>query len=117
MCNALNLIQCASYICRNNFSGPKWKDRIILPETVYLTEDFVVTQSPVLSQNERWMAPSCDVLMETYHEGVSMIDIMTGASDQNSAHSVHNKELAALGLDAILKMVSLLALLLANYNQ
>jgi hypothetical protein len=60
--------------------------------------------------------PHQDVLVETFEAGESMIDIMSASKDASSveeedsrgAHLKHmyNKEIAALGLDAILKMVS-----------
>lgn len=93
--------------CRHNFSGSKWKDRIIVPESVYLLDDFTTSDGGKNTHTgtKKVIIPNRDVLMESFHEGVSMIDIMRGGSAQDSAQSVHNKELAALGLDAILKMV------------
>lgn len=102
---ALDLVN-LSFLHRHNFSGPKWKDRIIVPESVYLLDDFTASDSLANTHNDKTVViPNRDVLIESYHDGVSMIDIMRGGNAQDSVQSAHNKELAALGLDAILKMV------------
>lgn len=79
---------------------------MIIPEPVYLLKDFSMSDGSTSSSGEHAMVPSCDVLIESFHEGVSMTDIMRSAGD-NISEQVwsHNKEMAAIGLDAILKMV------------
>ncbi len=102
--------------CKNskNFSVARWKNRVLVPATVYLDKSN--------NDNDRAL-PHPDVLVETYQEGESMIayiNSVTAATAALSAGShggvdattaaaqlAHNKEVAALGLDAILKMVSL----------
>jgi hypothetical protein len=105
-------LQGVCYVTRHNFAGPKWKDRVVVPEPVH------VSANAATGEREQNSLPHPDVLVETFEVGQSMIDIMSAppshsqASDvaggeRRDAHLKHmyNKEIAALGLDAILKMV------------
>ena len=91
---------------------------MLVPATVYLDKNHSETGRAL---------PHPDVLVETYQEGESMIayinsvtaaaaaldgkisaESRTGADVKTAAAQLaRNKEVAALGLDAILKMVSL----------
>ena len=111
----------ADYLYRQQFSGSQWAERIVVPQPVRLnrhesSEDGANTD----------VTPHADVLVETYEPGVSMIKVINSidvpaAASRGSAYvstatssaastitvwREHDKEIAALGLDAILKMVS-----------
>jgi hypothetical protein len=101
---------------RHNFASPKWRERIVVPAPVYITADRTDDQRK--ATEEPGSLPDQDVLVETFEAGQSMIDIMSApqshaseivGEDNRGAHLKHmyNKEIAALGLDAILKMVRL----------
>lgn len=78
---------------RKNFANSKWENRVTFAEPVYMpgTEDAKDT------------AYSQDVLMETFERGQPMAEFLRNRDITNP--SARDKEIAALGLDIILKMV------------
>lgn len=91
-------------------------NRVLIPETIYHNTDKHTHQDSRRDTEGSSGArlPHPDVLVETYQAGESMIKYINGVtaaadSESTTAEATRkvalNKEIAALGLDAILKMV------------
>jgi hypothetical protein len=97
-----------------NFSKGKWAEKIIIPAPVQVPNP----------TGEGFVAPHEDLLIETYEGGIPMTKIINQvvADEANqgtlvdSVAAAHTQEkykaIAALGLDAILKMVTISLVLL-----
>ncbi|KAJ1419680.1 hypothetical protein B484DRAFT_364998 [Ochromonadaceae sp. CCMP2298] len=69
-----------------NFSSHKWRTRVVVPR-------------PGCEQ----LLPHCEVLVESFHEGEPMTQVLANITDARSPHK--HASIAALGLDVILKML------------
>ena len=112
---------------RNNFSAEKWIDKIVIPSPLYLHDNSEGSTAPT-----QLLLPHQDILVESYERGTPMVDVINSigteeeqaryrqkhgadfeGSDDGHLKVLRRKEIAALGLDAILKMVlSLMKLIL-----
>lgn len=105
-----------------NFSDAKWVNRVLIPKTVRYSSEKHNSHSNHSESTEHSSAslPHADVLVETYQAGESMISYInsvsaaasTGTDGAADAKQIAlNKEIAAIGLDSILKMVRILVFL------
>lgn len=105
---------------RKNFSNRRWANRVIFPEPIDVHA--MVNGSTSNPNIESGRQISSDVLVETFQQGESMTEVLARKAAAESSNQrvegmdnicsfpclspIEEKQVAALGMDVILKMVS-----------
>jgi hypothetical protein len=114
---------CALYACcsclldSSNFASPYWKERVCIPEPLYVQGPTHPSSNPIpsadtASASHGLLLPSKDVLVESFEGGKPMTQVLAELSERRATgreekqYGKYYQELAAIGLDAVLKMVS-----------
>jgi hypothetical protein len=99
--DALNLF-------RNNFNTSYWRDKVTFPAPLDLIDgNILIGNSNNNTYNEHtelYSSKSKEILLETRAEGVLMTEVL---DDFDNMPASTRREIAMLGIDAMLKMVSL----------
>lgn len=105
---------------QQNFQDKKWKDRIEFAKPIEFPLKVLNSTNTMDDRMNKYNVSenySSDILLETYLDGLSMTDYLTNRKIRKNNNEIdseeivaYDREIAALGLDLILKMVSYIQL-------